>query len=131
MTGQRLPRLGNGVRLKQLASVCQSTSASFQHDASYRAALATHVERAKRVSAIRGEPRRGRRGFRRSGSVPVNVAKSAARCSLVADQPFQGFHVGEAAIAHPVPNQLAINVNAEQAADAGTERHFADLRLEG
>ena len=64
-------------------------------------------------------------------SVPIDVAKSAARCSLVADQPFQGLHVGEAAVAHPVPNQLAIDVDAEQATDAGTERHLVDLRLEG
>ena len=131
MTGQRLPRLGNGVRLKQLASVCQSTSDPFQHDASHRAAPATRVERAERASATGGEPRRGHRGFRRSGSVPVNVAKSAARCSLVADQPFQGFDVGEAAVAHPVPNQLAIDVDAEHATNAGTERHFVDLQFEG
>ena len=85
MTGQRLPWLGNGVCLEQLASFCQSASDPFQHGASYHAALATHVERAKRASATRGKLRQGSRGFRRSWSVPIDVAKSAARCSLVAD----------------------------------------------
>src|SRR5207237_3531111 len=57
----------------------------------------------------------------------VEMTEIAARIDVVADEPFQGFHIGKTAIALALPDQFAAEKDLENAAGAGDQRHAAQF----